>query len=107
MCCLSPPQSSRRRRLCFVKKRSRSMRHRKMSGFALALMLYAGMPAAAQVGTAFTYQAEIKIAGVPLNGNCDLRFRLFDDAAPPEPPGAQVGPTLDFLGVATTDGRVT
>jgi len=32
------------------------------------------------VGTAFTYQGQIKDGGVPANGTYDLRFRLYDSA---------------------------
>lgn len=48
-------------------------------------------PAALQ-GTAFTYQGELRQAGVPVNGNTDMTFALFDAAVG----GNQVGPTLSF-----------
>lgn len=34
----------------------------------------------ALVGTAFTYQGQIKSSGVPVNGNCYLQFNLYSDA---------------------------
>lgn len=71
---------------------------------AAAMAVSVSAPVLAQpVGTTITYQGELKNAGVPLNGTCDLRFALFDDPVG----GIQQGPTLDVLGVATTDGRFT
>ncbi len=34
---------------------------------------------ASLVGTAFTYQGQLKDAGSPANGQYDMRFTLFDD----------------------------
>jgi len=33
------------------------------------------------VGTAFTYQGQLKQGGRPVNGTCDMQFRLYDAAA--------------------------
>ncbi len=35
----------------------------------------------AALGTAFTYQGQLKSGGNPVNGSCDFRFALFDAAA--------------------------
>ena len=50
-------------------------------GYALALSFWAGVGAvAAPLGTAFTYQGQLKSDGSPANGLHDMRFRLFDAA---------------------------
>jgi hypothetical protein len=64
--------------------------------FASALLvavapLFAGTP----LGTAFTYQGQLRLTGGNVNDNCDFIFTLFDDPAG----GIQVGPTLTFDGV--------
>lgn len=48
-------------------------------------------PAALQ-GTAFTYQGELRQAGLPVSSNTDMTFALFDAAVG----GNQVGSTLSF-----------
>ncbi len=35
----------------------------------------------AALGTAFTYQGQLKLNGTPVNGNCYLQFRLYADAS--------------------------
>ncbi len=55
------------------------------------------------VGTAFTYQGQLKNASGPVNGACDLRFRLFNAASG----GSQVGGTLSREGVGLVDGLFT
>lgn len=52
------------------------------------------------IGTAFTYQGQIKESSVPLNGMVDLRFSLWDA----ETNGNQVGSTYDPPPVSVTDG---
>ena len=44
----------------------------------------------AAVGAGFTFQGQLKNAGAPVNGNCDMTFRLYDAAAT----GAQIGSTI-------------
>ncbi len=51
---------------------------------ASATNVHAGEP----VGTAFTYQGQLKEAGVPLNGNVDLLFELFDADVDGNPVGS-------------------
>lgn len=59
---------------------------------ALALLL-PSLLHAAPLGTAFTYQGELKQAGVPVNGTVHLRFSLWDAAGTGAPPvgGVQIG----------------
>jgi hypothetical protein len=56
---------------------------------------------AAPFGTAFTYQGQLRQAGVPVNGTCDFQFSLFDAASG----GSQIGATQAASGVSLTDGR--
>ncbi|MHC4697989.1 MAG: hypothetical protein ACYTFA_14750 [Planctomycetota bacterium] len=49
------------------------------------------------VGTAFTYQGQLKQAGVPVSATCDFEFTLWDDPTSAEPSG-QVGDALVFDG---------
>lgn len=68
---------------------------------ALLLLACVGSPVLAQaVGTAFTYQGELREAGVPANADYDFRFRLFDAASG----GSQVGPTVDANAVEVSNG---
>ncbi len=64
-----------------------------IAGIATALSFAPAL--AAPVGTAFTYQGQLKLDGVPVTQTCDFAFRLFDAAT--TPPGDQVGPTLTFV----------
>ena len=68
---------------------------------ALAVLLVApsGLNAAA-VGTAFTYQGQLRDGGVPAGGTYNLQFKLYDAATV----GSQVGGTLTLNGVVVTNG---
>ena len=68
-----------------------------------AAVLSARLAAAAQVGTAFTYQGQLSNGGTPQNGPCDFRFKLFDAATS----GAQVGATQTLTGVPVSNGLFT
>ncbi|MGQ9841813.1 MAG: hypothetical protein ACUVR4_15140, partial [Anaerolineae bacterium] len=57
----------------------------------------------AVLGTAFTYQGQLKSGGSPVNGNCDFQFSLWDAAIG----GAQVGSTQAKTNVAVSDGYFT
>jgi hypothetical protein len=71
----------------------------------LVLLLAAvGLPLPAQaqggLGTAFTYQGELRSGGAPATGTHDFEFRLFDAASG----GAQVGATVALNAVLVQDG---
>ncbi len=55
------------------------------------------------VGTAFTYQGQLKQNGLPVSGTCDFRFSLWDA----ETDGSQVGATLEQSTVAVSRGLFT
>jgi hypothetical protein len=69
---------------------------------ALVASVLASPVVAGPVGNAFTYQGEVLNAGVPINGNADLRFRLYPQAVG----GAQIGATLSAT-TTVTNGRFT
>lgn len=73
------------------------------TGCALVALLATGLVLAAPLGTAFTYQGQLRQAGLPVNGTCDLQFSLFDAASG----GAQVSVTQAATGVILVDGRFT
>lgn len=54
----------------------------------------------AVLGTAFTYQGQLKKGGSPVNGTCDLQFKLYDAASG----GTQIGSTQSKVNVAVSDG---
>ncbi len=56
----------------------------------------------AALGTAFTYQGQLKNASGPVTGMCDLAFRLYDDASV----GSQVGNAITST-VPITNGFFT
>ena len=72
---------------------------------AVVFVLAAGsrLAAAEPLGTAFTYQGQLRQEGIPLNGACDLQFSLWDAAAG----GIQVGTTQAADDVAVTEGLFT
>jgi len=77
----------------------------RLSPFCVCVFLWGagGVSIAAPVGTAFTYQGQLKSADAPADGLHDMRFRLFDAAVA----GAQVGPTVCLDGVSVTNGLFT
>ncbi|MGD1995585.1 MAG: beta-propeller fold lactonase family protein [Anaerolineae bacterium] len=54
------------------------------------------------LGTAFTYQGQLKVDGEPVNDTCEIAFRLYDDATA----GSQVGTAITAT-VAISDGLFT
>jgi hypothetical protein len=60
------------------------------------------------LGSAFTYQGQLKLNGVPVNSTCSIAFKLFDAPGTGAPPigGAQVGNTLN-QSVTIVDGLFT
>jgi hypothetical protein len=96
------------------------MKARKTRWFLLVVA--AGLPgtgaslSAEPFGTAFTYQGWLTQSGVPLNGNADFQFSLWDAAGSGSPPtgGNQIGVMLAFDGagghpppVTISNGRFT
>ena len=59
--------------------------------------------AEAAMGTAFTYQGQLKDAGGPVSATCDLQFTLWDASAG----GAQVGSPVVLENVLLQDGLFT
>jgi hypothetical protein len=57
-------------------------------------------PAAAPLGSAFSYQGRLVNGGVPASGSYDFTFRLYDAAAG----GAQIGGAVTLNGVAVAGG---
>jgi hypothetical protein len=65
-----------------------------------AIVLPGGPVAAQQLGTAFTYQGQLKEGNAPVDAACDFKFTLWSD--PTSIASAdQVGPTLTFGGGAS------
>ena len=91
-----------------------------MTGLILLLVLLLGVAGAtaqepeddigalAEVGTAITYQGRLSDGGGPINDDCDLRFRLYDEAGSGDPPigGSQVGADVERT-VTLDDGYFT
>lgn len=70
----------------------------------LALALVAGRAAAAPLGTAFTYQGVVEKYGSGLNGNCSIKFTLYDALTG----GSTVGaPNPNTVSVTATKGLFT
>jgi hypothetical protein len=80
--------------------KSRSFRQGAIVATAIVL---AALPAQAAVGTAFTYQGQLKQGLSPVNGTADLAFTLWDAASG----GTQVGFTVTAAGVQVTEGLFT
>lgn len=62
-----------------------------------------GRGALALVGTAFTYQGQLKRDGSPVNDTCDFQFSLWNAAGD----GVQVGSTQTRTDVQVTNGLFT
>jgi len=72
---------------------------------ALTTTLLGGALAYGQtpLGTAFTYQGQLKQSGSPANGSFAMDFKLFDAASA----GSQVGPTVSLPTVGVANGLFT
>ncbi len=68
-----------------------------------AIALASAVVLAGAVGTAFTYQGQLKEDGAPANGDYDLMFTLFDQ----ESDGDQVGDPVEVLEHTITNGLFT
>ena len=68
------------------------------------LALTAGLAqAGAPLGTAFTYQGQLKKNGASVSGTCDFQFKLFDAASA----GTQVGSAVSANAVPVMNGLFT
>jgi hypothetical protein len=76
-------------------------------GLVLALVSNASVAqdssSQSSLGTAFTYQGRLEDASGPVDGDCDLRFKLFNAASG----GTQIGGTQTLTGVAVSEGLFT
>lgn len=70
---------------------------------ALVVCALGGFAMAEPLGTAFTYQGELRDGDGPANGVYDLRFGVYADAAGP----TMVGPVACANNVEVIDGRFT
>jgi len=62
-----------------------------------------GLEAQTGMGTAFTYQGQLKQAGAPMNGTADFQFGLWNAATE----GGQIGSTPTIEGVMVSNGLFT
>ena len=70
---------------------------------ALRLQPLAGSATTAAMGTAFTYQGQLRKSGAPVTATCNFQFSLFDDPNS----GAQIGATQTKSGVSVSNGLFT
>src|SRR4051812_10612688 len=68
-----------------------------------ALAILASNTTAAPVGTGFSYQGRLAVAGSGANGSYDLKLSLHDALSG----GLQVGTSLTNLGVGVSNGLFT
>ena len=69
----------------------------------IAVLPFVSAARAADVGTGFSYQGQLKQNGAPANGNFDMEFRLFDAATL----GNHVGNPVTLNGVPVSNGLFT
>ena len=83
------------------------LRRMKVEGLAAMLIGAIAMSPvtvlSAPASTAFTYQGQLKHAGIPLNGTVDFQFSLWDAAIG----GAQIGSVVPLNAVNVADGLFT
>ena len=76
----------------------------RLLGAATGIILVVGVSASAEpVGTAFTYQGQLKQHGIPVSDTADFRFLLFDA----EEGGDQVSSILNPTDIGVVDGLFT
>jgi len=68
-----------------------------------SMQLQGNVSTQALMGTAFTYQGQLRKDGNPVNGTCDFQFSLWDAATG----GAQIGSTQTKTGVNVSNGFFT
>ncbi len=92
-----------------VEKGNGLMRRLNLIVLAVALALTSALQTAhgEDLGTAFTYQGQLKEGGTPADGTYDFLFRLFDSAMDGGGGGTQVGGDVTVDGLAVTDGLFT
>lgn len=75
-------------------------------GYLIALVSVAPAMGQTPLGTAFTYQGQLKENGVPKDGPVHLRFSMWDAAGSGAPPtgGSQVGTSQLLANVPVTNG---
>ena len=73
---------------------------RRIVPLALLLASLAAPALATPVGTAFTYQGDLEQGGLPVTGNFDFTFALYNAGSA----GTQVGTTQTVLNLAVTNG---
>ena len=74
--------------------------HRIAWAIAPLLLMAGTAPAAVPLGTDFSYQAQLKLDGVPLNDTADFEFSLYDAASL----GLLVAGPITVSNVAVVDG---
>lgn len=74
---------------------------------ALALWLCGALANRCVAGTTITYQGVLVENGAPASGVYFLRFSLWSDAEPPDPPGNQVGDYATKMVTTTSTGLFT
>jgi hypothetical protein len=80
-----------------------SLRAWLLAGLCIAAATLSHGAAAQAVGSAFTYQGELRASGQPANGAYDFQFRLFNANTA----GAQIGTTLIVSSVGVAGGLFT
>jgi len=73
-----------------------------VAAMALAVLPVQARPQGESLGTAFTFQGQLKSDGTPITGDCYMEFRLYADAAGT----SQVGPTVSST-IPIADGFFT
>ncbi len=68
-----------------------------------AVLLASAVVAQTPVGSALTYQGELRQSGNPVNGTADFRFRLYSA----DTGGSQLGPEIPITNGALAGGRFT
>ncbi len=71
-------------------------------GLAVATLSTQAVRAQTPVGTAFTYQGQLKQGGVPVNGAADIQFTLWSAPVDGDAQG-----TIEFVGVDVRNGLFT
>jgi len=83
------------------------MRIRVVIGSFSTPVAVASLMGETRLGTAFTYQGQLKQGGAPLEGAADFQFTLWDAAGSGNPPtgGTQVGGVQAINALLVTAGR--